>query len=135
MQVSDTLACSNGDYEVSRATEQSFGIEVTRGLGGELSRLTGGISASIGVTVTKSWTNDKTTTCAGGENESVCIRVAVPYRKVELSARKDGYIWPCKNGETAIGNFPVAGEANGKFYCVREKTNCHRDGDGYWVKK
>ena len=79
MQVSDTLACGGGDCEVSRATEHSFGVEISAELGGELASLTGGISASIGITLTESWTNGKTTTCAGANDESVCIWVGVPY--------------------------------------------------------
>ena len=134
MQVSDTLACSDGECEVSQTNEHSFGVETTAELGGEVSRLVGGISASIGVTITNSWTNGKTKTCSAVENESVCIFVAVPYRKIELSNRGGG-VRTCSNPETAEGNFPVDKGSDSNFYCVRGKDNCRHDGDGYWVQK
>ena len=134
MQVSDTLDCSDGECEVSQTNEHTFGIETSVELGGGASDVVANVGASIGVTVTESWTNGKTKTCAAGEGESVCIWVAVPYQKVEMSVRKS-HLYPCSNPKTAEGNFPEEKSASENYYCVRGKDNCRADGDGYWVEK
>ena len=134
MQVSDTLDCGDGVCEVSQTSEHTFGIETTVELGGGVSDVVASAGASIGVTLTESWTNGKTKTCGAGDGESVCIWVGVPYQKVKMNDRVEA-LYPCKNPETVKVNIPEQRGPSDNYYCVRGKSNCRGDGDGYWVDK
>ena len=132
-QVSDTNSCRDGECAASVTTEHSFGIEASAGLGADLGGLAKGVSASIGVAVSESWTNGKTNECNAKENESVCVWVKVPYYEVELRHNWSGtgrFATPCTNPNGVIARFPETRDANANYQC--ERHTCEAAGANNW---
>ena len=129
-QVSDTNLCRDGECAASVSTEHSFGIEGSINIGADLGGLVKGVSANIGATVTKTWTNGKTNECNAKENESVCVWVKVPYYEVELERIRAGGGVACTNPFQTLARFPESKDANANYQC--ERHTCEFDGANNW---